>query len=89
NRGVALGQLGRTEEAIASYDKAIELKPDLHQAWYNKACCYALQNNLESAIANLSHAITLSPDEYRELAKTDSDFDPIRDNEQFQALISG
>jgi hypothetical protein len=45
--------------------------------------------DFEYAIANLSRAIALSPDEYREMAKTDSDFDSIRDNEQFQALISG
>jgi superkiller protein 3 len=28
NRGYALGNLGRLEEAIASYDKALEFKPD-------------------------------------------------------------
>jgi tetratricopeptide (TPR) repeat protein len=89
NRGVALGKLGRHEDEINSYDKAHEIKPDDPNTFYNKACCYALQNNLEDAIANLSRAIALSPDEYREMAKTDSDFDAIRDNEQFQALISG
>ena len=28
NRGYALGELGRLDEAIASYDKALQLKPD-------------------------------------------------------------
>jgi hypothetical protein len=56
---------------------------------HSKACRYALQANPENAIANLSRAIALSPDKYREMAKTDSDFDSLRDNEQFQALISG
>ncbi|TFI52074.1 tetratricopeptide repeat protein [Mastigocladus laminosus UU774] len=85
-RGFALAQLERHSEAVASYDKAVEIKPDLHQAWYNKACCYALQGNIEQAIANLQRAISLNP-EYREKAKTNSDFDSIRDDERFQALI--
>jgi Flp pilus assembly protein TadD len=36
NRGIALGNLGRFEDAIASYDQALEIKPDFHQAWYNR-----------------------------------------------------
>ena len=90
NRGKALGELGRLEEAIASYDKAVEIKPDLHQAWYNKARCYALQNNIEQAIENLQIAINLNPEEYREMynvQKTDSNFDAIRHNERFQKFI--
>jgi superkiller protein 3 len=81
--------LGRYEEAIASYDQALKFKPDYHEAWYNKACCYALQGNIEQALENLQHAINLSPDEYREMAKTNSDFDSIRDDERFQILIQG
>lgn len=122
NRGIALGKLGRLEEAISSFDKALEFKPDLDQAWnnrgstlanlerfedaifsfdkalelkpenpntfYNKACCYALQANSEAAVENLKLAISQEPEEYREMAKTDSDFDSIRDQEAFQALLT-
>jgi tetratricopeptide (TPR) repeat protein len=87
NWGIALRQLGRNEEAIASYDQALKFKPDLHETWYNKACSYALQVNIEQALENLQKAINLNPDEYRKMAKTDSDFDAIRENERFQALI--
>ena len=31
-RGIALIKLGRYEEAIASYDKALEIKPDYYLA---------------------------------------------------------
>ncbi|NET71052.1 MAG: tetratricopeptide repeat protein [Sphaerospermopsis sp. SIO1G2] len=72
---------------MASYDQALEFKPDDHQAWYNKACIYALQSKIELAIENLQTAINLHPDEYREMAKTDSDFDGIREDERFQVLI--
>jgi tetratricopeptide (TPR) repeat protein len=87
NRGNTLGNLVRFEEAIASYDQALKLKPDKHEAWYGKACCYALQGNVEQTLENLQKAINLSPDEWREWAKTDSDFDGIREDERFQALI--
>jgi tetratricopeptide (TPR) repeat protein len=87
NRGNALKKLGRYEEALISFDKALEIKPDLQQAWYNKAACYALQGNVEQALENLQQAINLNPDTYRELPKTDSDFDSIREDDRFQALI--
>jgi hypothetical protein len=48
-----------------------------------------LQANLDAAIANLSCAIELSPEKYREMAKTDSDFDSIGEDERFQALVFG
>ncbi len=36
NKGIALKDLGKYEEAIQAYDKAIEIKPDYHLAWNNK-----------------------------------------------------
>ena len=88
NRGVALGSLGRSEEAIASYDKALEFKPDDHEAWYNRACAYSLQGNTELALENLRRAIDCHPERRYELAKTDTDFDPIRHDPRFQTLIN-
>ena len=87
NRGNSLRNVGRYEEAISSYDKAVEFKPDDHDVWYNKACTYSLQGNIEQALKNLQTAINLHSDEYREMAKTDSDFDAIREDERFQELI--
>ena len=87
NRGIALYYLQRYSEAIKFYDKALEINPDYHQAWYNKACCYALQGKIELAIKNLDRAIKLNPKQYREIAETDSDFDKIRADVRFQALL--
>lgn len=87
NRGVSFWNSGQFEKAIASLDQALKIKPDYHKALYNKACCYALQGNVEQAIENLQQAINLSPEEYREAAKTDSDFDKIREDDRFQTLI--
>ncbi|MDZ8105466.1 MAG: tetratricopeptide repeat protein [Nostoc sp. DedQUE12a] len=87
NRGIALRNLGRFEDAIASYDQATNIKPDKNNPWYNKACCYSLLGNIDLAIENLQQAINLNP-ECREIAKTDADFDNIREDLRFQDLIS-
>jgi tetratricopeptide (TPR) repeat protein len=88
NRGIALGRLGRYEEAIASYEKALQFNSTKHEAFYNIARSYALQANTEAAIVNLNRAIALNPDKYRDMAKTDSDFDSIRQDERFQSLVN-
>ena len=88
NRGIALGKSERYEEAIASFSKALEIKPDKKEAFYNKACYYALFGKLEAALENLQQAINLAPEQSQEMAKTDTDFDSLRDDPRFQALIT-
>ncbi|MGA9382421.1 MAG: tetratricopeptide repeat protein [Phormidium sp.] len=86
NQGNALCNLRRDEEAIASYDQGVKLNPNKDSAWYNKACCYALQGDIVRSIENLQKAIDLNK-KWRDQAKTDSDFDRIRQEKQFQLLI--
>ncbi|MEO1211183.1 MAG: hypothetical protein AAFX78_16795 [Cyanobacteria bacterium J06638_20] len=76
--------MGRGDRRLCT---ALGIKPDYHIALYNKACCYGLQSQVELAIENLEQAIHLSPKEYREMAKTDTDFAPIRDDPRFQGLV--
>ncbi|MEG5065730.1 tetratricopeptide repeat protein, partial [Microcoleus sp. B3-A4] len=51
-------------KAIASYDKALEIKPDDDAAWYNRG--YALRNlgRWEEAIASYNKALEIKPDLY-------------------------
>lgn len=79
--------MGRLEEAIASFDHALKFKPDDASAYYNKACTYALQEKIDLAIANLKHAINLDS-KYLEMAKTDTDFDKIRNDSRFIDLLN-
>ena len=88
NRGVALAKLGIYGEAIACYDNAAKIRPDFFSAWYNKARCYALKNQLEPALKSLKKAISLNPGNCQEMAKTEPDFDDIRDNDIFKKLIN-
>ncbi|WP_414588282.1 CHAT domain-containing protein, partial [Scytonema sp. PCC 10023] len=63
NRGVALGNLGRHEEAIASYDKAIEIKPDYDSAWNNRGVALGNLGRYEDAVASYNKAIEIKPDD--------------------------
>jgi superkiller protein 3 len=87
SRGIALFSLGKNEEAIISIDKALEIKPDDPNLYYNKACAYSLQKQIELALESLKKAIQLNSKKYREMSKTDSNFDNIRHDPRFQALI--
>ncbi len=62
NRGIALGNLGRLEEAIASYDQALEIKPDDEQAWYNRGVALSNLGRYEEAIASYDQALKIKPD---------------------------
>jgi Flp pilus assembly protein TadD len=63
-----LGYLQRVrknyEEAISSYDKAVEFKPDLHQAWYNRGISLGNLGRYEEAISSYDKAVEFKPDYY-------------------------
>ena len=62
NRGVALGQLGRTEEEIASYDQVLKVKPDDHVAWTNRGVALGQLGRTEEEIASYDQALKVKPD---------------------------
>jgi tetratricopeptide (TPR) repeat protein len=65
--------------------RALEINSNYANAYYNKACCYGLQNNVELAIENLQRAINLDV-KYQDMAKTNKDFEQIRGDERFQCI---
>jgi len=60
--GNALFNLGRNEEAITSFNKAIEIKPDDHQAWMNWGLALGNLERYEEAIAYFDKALEIKPD---------------------------
>ncbi|GBD53131.1 tetratricopeptide repeat protein [Microcystis aeruginosa NIES-298] len=50
------------EQAIASWDRALEFKPDDHEAWYNRGFALADLGRLEEAIASWDRALEFKPD---------------------------
>ena len=61
NRGTALGDLKRSEEALASYDQAIALKPDYAEAHYNRGLAMMQLKRPEKALASCDQAIAMNP----------------------------
>ncbi|MEG4048226.1 tetratricopeptide repeat protein [Microcoleus sp. Pol17_C1] len=87
NRGIILARAGRYTEALADCEQAIKQNPKHESGYYGKACCYALQGEIGQAIDNLQKAIDIAPRFSRSEAKHNPDFDSIRDDERFRALM--
>lgn len=56
NRGVVLALQRNLTEALAAYNQAIALKPDLGEAYYNRGIIYLQLGNKERGTADLSRA---------------------------------
>ena len=60
-RGNLLAEARRDEEALAAFDKAIELAPDLAQAWRGRGVVLGLGGRFEEAVAAYDAALAADP----------------------------
>ena len=81
-----LYEAGRYAEAAAKGRALLEAHPNLAYLHYNVACCESLAGRTADAVERLRQAID-KWEGCREMAKEDSDFDPIRDEAAFQELM--
>ncbi|NCY12871.1 MAG: tetratricopeptide repeat protein [Burkholderiaceae bacterium] len=65
NKGNALYELKRFDEAIVLHDKALNLKPDYAEAWSNKGVTLNELKRYDEAIVHYDQALRLKP-EYAE-----------------------
>ena len=59
--GNALKEQGKLEEAIEAYNKALAIKPDYAEAYYNMGLTLEAQDKLEEAIETYKKAIEIKP----------------------------
>jgi tetratricopeptide (TPR) repeat protein len=86
NRGITYARLGRYDEAFTDFNLSLKLRPDNADTFYNMACTYSLMVRTSDAINYLKQAISKDK-KYIDMAKTDKDFDNIRNDPRFQKLI--
>ena len=82
NRGVALAKMERYDEGLKDYDRALELKPDYMSPLYNRACAYSLMSWFQESLRDLDAAIK-GDEKYRQMARTDEDFEGLRNNPEY------
>lgn len=78
--------LGQYDKAIEMMDSIIAREEDRAGSYYDAACLYSQMDNKQKALEYLEKSLELG---YRRFAhiERDQDMDPIRDMEEFKALI--
>ncbi len=61
NLGLQQADAGKMEEAIASWDRVLALKPELDAVWHNRGAGLAQLGKFEEAIASFDKALELQP----------------------------
>ena len=79
--------------ATKEYDKAHQALVQAHEespndsaVLFNLACAESLLGRTDDAIGHLQQSIA-NEERFRDLARTDTDFDPIRDDPRFKELV--
>ena len=75
------------EGAAAVAGEVLEDYPGNGLALYNLACCESLLGRADDAFGHLEAALATAPS-LAENAKTDEDFEPIRDDARFEPLVA-
>ena len=80
-----LGEVERTREWI---DRALLIDPDNINMRYNFACVLSGLGDREAALKMLQPTLARAGEYQVRITETDTDFDPIRDDPRFQAMIA-
>ena len=86
NLGVAEINARQLEQAIEHLTKADKVAPHRDDIQYALAAARSLEGNVDAALEHLKTAISLRP-ENRFLAQHDDDFEPLRSEARFRALM--
>ena len=77
---------GRIDRAVYGMEQAIKVKPKEALLHYNLACYLSLAGEKERALKHLTKALGFDPS-FRGLVDGERDFDPIRSDPGFQAIV--
>ncbi len=78
------------DQALLFFKEAYKRNPNVYMVAHDIACVYSVKNNKQEAIKWLKLTLKTSyADAAREWAKSEADFDNIRDDPDFQSFIDG
>lgn len=80
-------RVDRIDLAIQALEEAMDVMPEEGIIHYNLACYWALVDNSLLAVQYLKQSFELDAN-YREMVATETDFDAIRDDEDFREAVS-
>jgi tetratricopeptide (TPR) repeat protein len=86
HKGKELFRTHRYPDAKEALLKAVEIKPELADAWYVIACIESMKSEKEAALSRLRKAIELEP-AYKEKARTQSYFKKLKGDADFERLV--
>jgi len=86
HQGVFLHNKGEYEDAMKLLRQAAEMQPQNEHALYCLAATSARSGDTATALRALRQAVDLGPNN-RTQAKTDTDFDDLREQEEFVAIL--
>jgi tetratricopeptide (TPR) repeat protein len=84
---VELSERGDNEGAVRVMEEALAERPEHAGNLFNLACFEALAGRRDASLEHLRRSIELDP-QYRDYARDDEDFAPVRDDPEFQALVA-
>ena len=65
NLGLKQVSVGEFTKAIASWEKALKINPNLSEAWHNRGSALGRLGDYELAITSFQNALTIDPDNYQ------------------------
>jgi tetratricopeptide (TPR) repeat protein len=88
--GLSLVKAGHYDRCIAAIERALQLRPRHANSHYTVACAFALRKkagDIERALEAIQRAVEIHP-EVRESIRDDEDFEAMRDDPRFIALVA-
>ena len=86
NLGIAYMQLAMDDRAIAAFEDVLRRDGAYGLAYYNLACVHARAGRAAEAAGYLRRAVEIEP-RARDWARTDGDFDAVRESPQFRRQL--
>ncbi|QQE77680.1 tetratricopeptide repeat protein [Alicyclobacillus sp. SO9] len=89
NKGLALELYGHYDQALKVYHQTIPIASHNWKMWsyYGIAAIYGRRGDVADTVKYLRQAIAMDPKHVRSVARTESDFNKVRNSTQFQQLV--